>query len=177
MRAGRPHGLMIALGVTVGSLLAITVVSLGAAGPRVGGPLARGGAYRDGIPLPFEEVATWGFVIPDNLTVSEIVVLAVEPVDPVGVEVLGVLAHHPDTEGAVGQHYGFPPSGVEAFAPGGAVLPPAGTPLAHLEVLVGVRLTDRSHGSIDAVRVRYRHNGIEYADTLPYSLWVFVPTA
>lgn len=176
-RAWRHQGRKIAIGTAIGLLLVAAVIAMGVSGSRVvgPGPFAREPAYEDNIPLHSGDVATWGFALPANPTGSEIVVLSVELVNPVGVEVLGVLAHHPATEGAVGQRYGFPPSG-DLFAPAGIVLPPAGSTAAAVEALIGVRLTDKRSGSIDAVRIRYRQGGLEYADVLPYSLHVSSPT-
>lgn len=142
---------------------------------RTGGPLAQTRAYQDGIPVEQGGVVTWGVVLPRNPTAAEIVVLDIVPVHPVGVTVVGVLVHRANTDGAVGQHYGYPPSGVAAFAASGVALAPAGAPRVDFEALIGVELTDGSNGSIDGLLIRYRHDDIEYADTLPYSLRVFPP--
>jgi hypothetical protein len=82
----------------------------------------------------------------------------------------------PGPRGGIGTAYGFPPEDFVPRPPEGAVLPAAGG--GYLDVIIGVARADPStDGTIDAVRLRYQHNGARYELMIRESLRVFDPSS
>lgn len=168
-----------AIAAAVGLALALAALAgiavLQPFGPRTGGPLAQRDVYAVSVPLPRGEAGTRGSVLPPNQTGLPITIESVELVDPVGLEVLGVFVNVPENDGAIGFVSGFSPTDWNGVAPAGAVLPGIVGGQSHLQVLVGVRRTGTVDGTIAGIRVRYRHDSVEYEDVLPFPLRVFEP--
>lgn len=123
-------------------------------------------------PLAVGQVGTWGNVLPTNPTLEDITIEHIELVGMEGVTVVGMGVNDPSVAGGVGTAYGYPPESVETTAVQGSVLPGAGTANPHVQLLVGVERTEAAGGEIDAILVRYRHEGATYEVTLPFSLRV-----
>jgi len=156
----------------VGLVLLLGAVVAASVASRGPGPLDAPSEVSVELPLRSGQIATWGSVLPGNSTVSDITIDSVELVNVEGVEVLGVVLSDPDVDGGIGTAEGFPPQGANLRQANGAALKPAGGSPSHLQVLVGVRLSGAAEGSIEAIRVRYRHEGSEYELVLPYRLRV-----
>jgi hypothetical protein len=153
------------------------VVTLGVGGilvstPRSDGPLASGSSLAVEFPLRPGQTGTWGTVLPANPTASSIVIESIDAVDPRGLEIVAILVNDPVQDGGVGTLDAFPPPGTHTRAAAGSSLPPSGSRAPYLQVLVGVRLTGATDGTIEALRVHYRHDGNVYEALLPYRLRV-----
>jgi hypothetical protein len=151
------------------------VVTLGVggvlvSGPRTDGPLTATSAITVEFTLATGRVGTWGVVLPTNPTISLIRIESIEAVHARGVAIVGMMINDPERDGGIGTHDVFPPPGVHGRAVDGAVLPAMGADAVHRQLLIGVHLTGRDEGSIEALRVRYRHAATSYELVLPYSL-------
>jgi hypothetical protein len=153
------------------------VVTLGVGGilvslPRTGGPLAAGASVEVEFPLSPGRTGTWGMVLAANPTRSSLVIESIDAVDPRGLEVAAIFVNDPERDGGVGTLDAFPPPGSHVRPVEGSLLPASGGEAPFLQVLVGVRLTGTTDGTIDGLRVRYRHEGALYEAVLPYHLRV-----
>jgi len=143
---------------------------------RTEGPLVRQSVIHIDFPLRDGEVGTWGVSLPANPTLSEIVIESVEPVGVKALDVIGVAVITPGPRGGIGTAYGFPPEDFVPRPPEGAVLPAAAG--GYLDAIIGVARADPSaDGTIDALRVRYRHDGARYKLMIHESLRVFEPSS
>jgi hypothetical protein len=170
MRPPHPHRRsLVAVGVPA------LVVTLGVGGvlvtaPRTDGPLVAPSAVTVEFELAIGRAGTWGIILPTNPTMSDITIESIEAVDARGLQIVGMLINDPERDGGIGSLDVYPPLGVLARAVEGAVLPAVGTDPPHRQLLIGVRRTGTDAGSIEALRVRYRHAGESYEVILPYSL-------
>jgi hypothetical protein len=165
--------------VTVG--VPALVVTLGVGGilvsaPRTDGPLAEGSSVAVDFPLRRGQTGTWGTVLPANPTPTSVMIESINAVDPRGLEIVGVLVNDPQRDGGVGTLDVFPPPGSLGRAVEGARVAPSGAEAPYLQVLVGVRLTGAGDGTIEALRVQYRHDGTLYEVVLPHRLRVTSPS-
>lgn len=174
VRAGRLVLLVLLAGAAT-LLVGVAVISRQAASSE--GPLVSGSTTEIAAPMAQGQVLTWGSDLPLNNTSSDIVIESVEPVDPQGVDILGLSMIQPDVTGGIVGVYEYPPSGVTMLPIEGAVLTPAGGSSPALQVLTGVRLASGSPGgSIKGLRVRYAWEGREYEYVVPQTLTVTPPS-
>lgn len=151
------------------------VVTLGVGGvlitaPRRDGPLVGASAIRVEFELAIGSSGTWGVILPTNPTISPITIESIEAVDARDLAVVGMVINDPQRDGGIGTLDVFPPPGADGRPVAGAVLPALGTDAPHRQLLIGVRLVGTDGGAIEALRVRYRHNGDGFETVLPYSL-------
>ena len=159
------------LAVVVAAVVIGLAVSKG--GPEPGGPLPSGQAILVEYPLPVGATGTWGTVLPKNPTGEPIELESVTPIGVTGsVIIVDVVASYPDRDGsAVGTQNAFPPKGAAVIPVRGSIIPAAGDPYPHLQVLVGVRRdTDQGSGTIEGLRIRYWSGGKYYERDIPASL-------
>jgi hypothetical protein len=153
------------------------VVTLGVGGvlvtaPRRDGPLVAPSAISVEFELAAGRAGTWGVVLPANPTASSITIESIELVDARGLELIGMLISDPDRDGGIGTLDVYPPPGIHARPVEGAVLPQVGSGDPHRQLLIGCRLTGTDAGSVEALRVLYRHAGTRYEVELAYGLRV-----
>jgi hypothetical protein len=164
-----PRRSLIAVGVPA------LVVTLGVGGvlvtaPSADGPLVAVSAITVEFQLATGQPGTWGVALPPNPTLSPITIESIEAVGTRGIRIVGMLISDPKLDGGIGTLDAYPPPGVRADSVQGVVLPPIGSESPHRQLLVGVRLTGTDKGSIEALRIRYRHAGTTYESTLPFRL-------
>ena len=143
---------------------------------RTNGPLQPAGGAGVEFALAAHQPATWAMPLPWNETAADIRIESVQPVNPRGLDVLGVLARYPSPSDGLINALGFPPAGMETSPVENAVIPVRGSPNETLEVLIGVqRHPNASEGVIEALRVRYESAGEEFEVVFPWSLRVTAP--
>lgn len=167
---GLPRAVLIAMSVVVLAIV-VTLIVARPWSPPGSGPLGDVGtsAMHVEYPLAAGQTATWGNVLPANPTSEDIAIEHIELVGVSGLTVLGMSVNDPASAG-IGFTFGYPPSGVPAKVIEGSILPRAGAPSPHLQLLVGVKEPEAGGGEIEAIRVRYRYDGNSYEVTLPFSL-------
>lgn len=128
------------------------------------------------MPLDSDVPATWAMPLPLNRTGADIRIESINLINPVGLELLGVLASYPTPSEGLINAYGFPPPGVVTSPVENAVLPVAGSPNQILQILIGIkRPVSVDAGTIDGLRVRYRAGSERFEVSLPWSLRVTAP--
>jgi hypothetical protein len=138
---------------------------------RNDGPLRSDSENNIAFSLPAGVGATWGMVLPRNPTLADIVLRQIDPVDVVGLDVIGIGVNDPEVVGQIANAFGFPPAGVPVSPPDGVILPRVGSAHPELQVMVGIRLkADAGHGTIGGLRVRYATPQGSYEVTLPWSV-------
>lgn len=122
-------------------------------------------------PLAADQTATWGEILPQNPTDTPIKIEAIDPINPRGLDVVGIRTNNPDVEGGMGFTRTFPPPGMTLGPVAGAILSPSTSASLNLQILIGVRLsTSSTDGTIDGRRVRYELGGRTYELVVPGSL-------
>ena len=166
------------VGLPVVALAASIGIVANASKPyRTDGPLQPAGGAGLEYPLPADQALTWGMPLPWNETAAEIRIESIEPVNPRGLDVLGVLARYPSPNEGIGLALGFPPDGVETSPVEGAVLPVRGSRNETLEVLIGVqRHPNAPEEVIEGLRVRYQAGGEKFETVFPWTLRLTAPT-
>jgi hypothetical protein len=160
----------------VAGIMLVAVGELSGQAYRGDGPLVQEQTWAIEFPLAPGQSGTWGVSLPRNTTSSAITIESVDLLNPAGLEIVGIGVNDPAVDGGIGTAYGFPPAGATLAEPMGAVIPPNAS--ADLQVLVGVRLVEPGKdGTIDALRVRYRHQGVRYEVLIPDRLRLFTPPA
>ena len=167
---------VLGIGIAVVVLVAAVVVAASATfGTRHGGPFDGYGKVGVAWPAAIGDSVTWAMPLPDNPTTTDILIDSITPAGVVGLEVLGVLVSTQGCAALPTISTTFPPSGVSATVPQGAVLAALSQPCA-LHALLGVRrLPGSATGRIEGLRIRYHVGGIAYEDTLPWTLEVREP--
>ena len=160
--------------LVVGSIVAILIlgfVAIGRSTPEAG-PWEASSSTTVEFPLPPGQPATWGSMLPPNLTGSDITIQSIDPVGVDGLKVLGTLASDAGVDGSLVNALGFPPAGISTFPPKGAIQP-AGPTTTQLQVLVGISQPGgRDKGTINGLRVRYEIDGKVYETEFPYKLGI-----
>jgi hypothetical protein len=166
----RIGALALAAVVLVAAIVGATSTMLGS---RAGGPLSGIGRAGVGWPANVGDRFTWAMPLPDNQTTSDITLESIIPDGVTGLDILGVAVSPAGCE-VSSISRGYPAPNVPTQDVRGSVIPARSQPCA-LQVLVGVARTDPGKSQIGALRVRYRHAGSSYEDTIPWSLEVTDP--
>jgi hypothetical protein len=168
-------------------LAAIAVLAAnGLRGSRQDGPVRTNSSVKIKFPLAYDEVFVWGMALPGNPTQTDVRITAIEPVGTRGLEILGVVVDFPVLRpDGICLMYGdrtapsFPPPGTPTREVNGTLLSndtERGICGSQPEVLVGLRrVPNSSVGRIDALRMRYIHEGTTYELVMPYSFDVCKP--
>jgi hypothetical protein len=158
----------IATVVLIGALLILANI-VGGAPSR--GPLQIVNSISVTSPMAAGQVGTWGEILPHNPTGAPITIRSIEPINPRGIDILGIGTNNPDVEGGEGFTRVFPPSGMTLEPVNGATLSPSTSTSPNLQILIGVRLSASSaQGAIDGLRVTYDSAGQTYILVIPGSL-------
>jgi len=167
---------LVVIAATVVSLVVAALV-LTRSGYEAGGPLASlretsvTTHARPGTPM------TWGTVLPENPTSTDIVIESIEPSAPVsGLTILGIGVTDP-RRGAVGTAASYPPPGITPLTIAGAVITPRNGSSPYLQVLVGIRLDDPREGRVAGLRIRYLAGGRRFETVLDDALIVLPPSS
>jgi hypothetical protein len=175
----RPRGTewriaLVAISVTTVSVV-VAALAMTRSGYEAGGPLASiretsvTTHARPGKPM------TWGTVLPENSTRSDIVIESIEPSAPVtGLTILGIGVSDPRS-GAVGTAEGYPPPGITPHEVAGALITPRSGSSPFLQVVIGVRLDHPPGGRVAGLRIRYATAGHRYEMVLSDALLVIPP--
>jgi hypothetical protein len=156
----------------------VTALLITRSGYETGGPLASSRETsvtthaRPGTPI------TWGTVLPENPTATDIVIESIEPSAPAsGLTILGIGVSDP-RRGAVGTAASYPPPGITPLDVAGAVMTPRTGTSPFLQVVVGIRL-DGPHeeGRIEGLRIRYVAGGRRFETVLHDALVVLPPSS
>ena len=170
----RPR-LIAALALIGVAVLATAGVVVFRGGYEPGGPLASARETSVTTHSAPGEPMTWGTVLPENPTDSDIVLELVEPSEPAtGLTVLGIGVNDP-REAPVGTADGYPAAGVTPADVSGAVMTPRDGNAPYLQVIVGVSLDDVTEGRISGLRIRYTNAGHRYETVLSDALIVVPP--
>ena len=139
---------------------------------RSDGPLQSGSPFIVRQPLRPGAVMTWGTALPENPTDSPITIERIEPVNPRGIEVVGIGLTDPTVTGGIGTAFDFPPAGLALTDVEGAALGTSMGSGPYLQVLIGVKLSGDTDGFIEGLRLAYSSDGVRYEIVLPTSLEV-----
>jgi hypothetical protein len=154
--------------------VAIIAILLPRSGYETGGPLA---SIRDTSVTTHARPGarmTWGTVLPQNPTNTDIVIESIEPSAPVsGLTILGIGVSDP-RRGAVGTAATYPPPGITPTIVAGSVITRPDGPSPFLQVIVGFRLDD-PEGRVAGLRIRYATGGRRYETVLSDALIVEPP--
>jgi hypothetical protein len=166
----RIRAIALAAVVLVAAIVAATSVMLAS---RTGGPLSGAGGAGVGWPAKVGDRFTWAMPLPDNQTTSDITLESISPDGVTGLDILGVAVSSAGCD-VSSISLGYPAPNVPTQDVRGSVIPAGSQPCA-LQVLVGVARRDLGKSQIGSLRVRYRHAGTSYEDTIPWSLEVTDP--
>lgn len=149
--------------------VAVVVVATALPGYRQAGPLQASGGAGVRWPPAGDAPFTWAMGLPDNHSDAPIEIESIVPVGVRGLAVIGVLVSYDGCPIPV-ISFTYPPVGVSARSPEGAISGAGSGPCA-LTALIGVRRANPGLGGrIEALRVRYRWKGRAYETVFPWIL-------